>query len=143
MNTSQQGFTLIELMIVVAILGFLATVALPAYQAYTDRTKISEVLLVADSAKSSVSDYYMSANQMPVSTSQANINTNIGQSKYIGAITFTTTSTTATITYTLQNTSVSGNIAMVGTASTNGIQWECDTPATTVENKYLPMNCRN
>ena len=65
MKTNQQGFTLIELMIVVAIIGFLVTVALPAYQSYTVRTKISEVLLVADAAKSNVSDYYMSASRMP------------------------------------------------------------------------------
>ena len=143
MNTNQQGFTLIEVMIVVAILGFLATVALPAYQAYTDRTKISEIILVADSAKSSISDFYMSAGRMPASTTQANINTNSAQSQYIAAIAFSTTTTTATITYTLQNTtSAAGDIAMVGTANANGIQWSCATAATTVDNKYLPNNCR-
>lgn len=143
MKTAQQGFTLIELMIVVGILGFLATVALPAYNAYTDRTKISEVLLVADSAKSTISDFYMSSGQMPVSTTQANINTDIAQSKYITGIAFTTTATTATITYTITNTSATGDIALVGTASSNGIQWSCNTPATTVAGKYLPMNCRS
>ncbi|WP_455200624.1 pilin [Kaarinaea lacus] len=143
MKTAQQGFTLIELMIVVGILGFLATVALPAYNAYTDRTKISEVLLVADSAKSTISDFYMSSGQMPASTTQANINTDITQSQYISAIAFTTTATTATITYTIQNTTATGNIALVGTVSTNGIQWSCSTAATTVGNRYLPMNCRN
>lgn len=142
MNTNQQGFTLIELMIVVAILGFLATVALPAYQSYTARTKISEVMLVADSAKSSVSDFYMSAGRMPASTTQANVNTDIAQSQYIAAIAFSTTANSATITYTLQNLSAAGNIALVGTANINGIEWRCDTPSTTVENKYLPNNCR-
>lgn len=143
MKTAQQGFTLIELMIVVGILGFLATVALPAYNAYTDRTKISEILLFADSAKSSISDYYMSSGQMPASTTQANINTDITQSKYISAIGFATTTTTATITYTIQNTTATGDIALVGTASANGIQWSCSTAATTVQDRYLPMNCRN
>ncbi|WP_455223076.1 pilin [Kaarinaea lacus] len=142
MNTNQQGFTLIELMIVVAILGFLATIALPAYQSYTARTKISEVMLVADSAKSNISDFYMSAGRMPASTTQANINTNIAQSQYIAAIAFSTTAASATITYTLQNLSAAGNIALVGTANANGIEWRCDTPSTTVENKYLPNNCR-
>lgn len=142
MNTNQQGFTLIELMIVVAILGFLVTVALPAYQSYTVRTKISEVLLMADAAKSNVSDYYMSASRMPASTSQANLNTNIAQSDYIAAIAFSTTATTATITYSLQNIGTTGDIALVGTATTNGLQWSCSTPATTVDNKYLPNNCR-
>jgi len=140
---TQQGFTLIELMIVVGIIGFLATIALPAYNAYTDRSKISEILLVADSAKTTISDFYMSSGNMPASTTQANINTNILQSQYIGAIAFSTTATTATITYTLQNTMTSGDIALVGSVNSNGIQWSCNTAATTVENKYLPMNCRN
>ena len=142
MKITQQVFTLIELMIVVGILGFLATVALPAYNAYTDRTKISEILVIADSAKSSISDYYMSAGHMPVTTSQANINTDILQSKYIGAIAFSTTSTTATVTYSIQNTTISGDIALVGSSSSNGIQWACNTAATTIENRYLPANCR-
>ena len=143
MKTAQQGFTLIELMIVVGIIGFLATIALPAYNAYTDRTKISEILVVADSAKSTISDFYMSSGHMPVSTGQANINTDISQSNYVGAIAFATTVTTATITYTLQNTNASGDIALVGSVNSNGIQWSCNTAATTVENKYLPMSCRN
>ena len=142
MKITQQGFTLIELMIVVGILGFLATVALPAYNAYTDRTKISEILVVADSAKSSISDFYMSSGQMPASTAQANINTDIAQSKYIAAIAFSTTTTSATITYTLQNTNTTGDIALVGTVDSNGIQWNCNTASTTVDNQFLPGNCR-
>ena len=142
MKTTQQGFTLIELMIVVAILGFLATVALPAYQAYTDRTKISEILLVADSAKSSISDFYMSSGRVPMTVAQANINTDIAQSNYISAITFSTTATTATVAYTIQNTNATGDIALVGTVNPDGLQWNCNSAATTVENRYLPMNCR-
>ena len=143
MNLNQQGFTLIELMIVVAIVGLLATVALPAYQAYADRTKISEIMLFAASAKSGISDYYMSAGRMPASTSQANINTDISQSQYIAAISFATTTDTATVTYTLANLTASGDIALVGTATDNGLEWQCDTAATTVNNKYLPINCRH
>ena len=89
-----------------------------------------------------ISDYYMSAGHMPITTSQANINTDILQSKYIGAIAFSTTSTTATVTYSLQNTTITGDIALVGSAGSNGIKWACNTAATTVENRYLPGNCR-
>lgn len=142
MKNAQQGFTLIELMIVVGIIGFLATVAIPAYQAYTDRTKIAEVLVFADSAKSSLSDYYMAAGKMPASAAQANINMDVTQSDYIGAIAFATTISTATITYTLDNTKTSGDVAMVATVTPSGIGWSCNTLATTVENKYLPANCR-
>lgn len=143
MNTKQQGFTLIELMIVVGIIGFLVTIALPAYNSYTDRTKISEVLLVADAAKSTLSDYYMSSGMMPDSASQANLNMDTAQSQFIDAIAFSTTTSSATVTYTLGNMIAAGDIAMVGTVTSNGISWACNTPATTVESRYLPMTCRN
>lgn len=143
MDTSQGGFTLIEMMIVVAVLAFLVTIALPAYQDYTVRTKISEVMVFADSARTNLSDYYMSSGYMPDSAEEANINTDADQSQYLGAIAFSTTSNTATITYTVTNLSVSGDIALVATtAGGNGVQWDCATAATTLEGRYLPRNCR-
>jgi len=143
MKVSQQGFTLIELMIVVAIIGILSTVAIPAYQAYTDRTRISEIMVFATAAKTNITEFYMSAGFMPASTTQANLNTDINQSRYLSAIAFATTTNTATVTYTVANMTASGNIAMVGTADYNGVHWQCDTVATTVDNKYLPVNCRH
>ena len=143
MNTRQQGFTLIELMIVVAIIGILVSVMLPSYSSYTARTKISEIMLVADSAKLAVSEYYMTMGQMPASTAQANMNTSILQSNYLGSITFSSTPTTATLTYTLANVGATGDIAFVGTGTTNGVQWSCNTAATTVDEVYLPIVCRS
>lgn len=142
MKTLQGGFTLIELMIVVAVLGFLVTIGLPAYQNYVIRSKISEIIIFASSSKSSLSEYYMSAGQMPVSTTQANINTDAAQSEYIGAVAFSTTASSATITYTVTNLGVTGDIALVGTATGNGLEWDCSTVATTLGNRYLPKNCR-
>ena len=142
MKAMQQGFTLIELMIVVAIIGFLVTIALPAYQDYVIRTKIAEVMLVADAAKTGLSEYYMSANRMPDSASSANVNTNIAQSQYLSAIAFSTTATSATISYSLGNLGIAGDIAMVGVTTSSGIRWDCSTAATTVLDRYLPLNCR-
>jgi type IV pilus assembly protein PilA len=143
MKTMQQGFTVIELMIVVAIIGILTSIMLPAYSAYTDRTKVSEVMLVAGNAKLAVSDYYMSMGEMPATTTQANVNTSINQSSYISAVSYSSTPTTATITYTLTNVEATGDIAFVGTAGVNGVQWFCNTAATTVDDVYLPVICRS
>ncbi len=143
MQTAQVGFTLIELMIIVAVLGFLATVAFPAYQDYIVRSKVSEVIVFADTARTNLSDYYMASGKMPNDADQANINTNPAQSQYIGLIALSTTVSTATITYTLINLPITGDIALVGTATSNGMQWDCSTAATTVGARYLPKSCRN
>lgn len=142
METSQGGFTLIELMVVVAVLAFLITIGLPAYQNYVIRTKVAEIMVFGDSARSNLSEYYLTAGHMPDSVDQASINTNPDQSEYIGSITFSTTVNTATLTYAVTNLSVTGNIALVGTATPNGMQWSCSTPATTLDTIYLPQNCR-
>lgn len=140
----QQGFTLIELMIVVAIIGILAAVALPAYQDYTIRAKMSEVIGLAAAAKTSVSEYYVSMGEMAASANAAGVNTSLGQSTYVSAIAYANTTSTATITYTIQNLDpAAGNLAYVGTGSRDGVQWDCSTAATTIADKYLPANCRN
>jgi len=143
METSQGGFTLVELMVTLAVLSFLITIAMPAYQNYTIRTKISELMVFADLARSNLSEYYMSSGEMPGTPEQANINTDASQSEYIGSVAFSSTASTATITYTVSNLSVTGDIALVGTATANGIVWSCSTPATTLSSEYLPQNCRS
>jgi type IV pilus assembly protein PilA len=143
MDTSQEGFTLIELMIIVAILGFLVTIALPAYQDYIVRTKVSEVIVFADSARTNLSEYYMSSGRMPGAAEQANVNMSEDQSQFIGLIALSTTVSSVTITYTLANLSIAGDIALVGTATGDGIEWSCNTAATTVGSRYLPKNCRS
>ncbi len=142
MKNTQQGFTLIELMIVVAIIGILAAVAIPAYQDYTVRAKVSEVMVIASKDKSSVSEYYISQGSLPASAAQAGINVAKGQSAYLTADT-TYDKATGKLTYTLGNlgtAAATGTIIFTPTASANGVSWTCT--AGTFPSKYRPANCR-
>src|SRR5258705_8130414 len=82
----QKGFTLIELMIVVAIIGILAAVALPAYQDYTVRAKLSEGLVGASSAKVTISEGFQADGMVGVTAAAASINAQNNNSKYVGTI---------------------------------------------------------
>ncbi|ENS7058327.1 pilin, partial [Neisseria gonorrhoeae] len=73
MNTLQKGFTLIELMIVIAIVGILAAVALPAYQDYTARAQVSEAILLAEGQKSAVTEYYLNHGIWPADNGAAGV----------------------------------------------------------------------
>ncbi|HFB1911647.1 TPA: pilin, partial [Neisseria gonorrhoeae] len=73
MNTLQKGFTLIELMIVIAIVGILAAVALPAYQDYTARAQVSEAILLAEGQKSAVTEYYLNNGEWPEDNTSAGV----------------------------------------------------------------------
>ncbi|WPL18325.1 Pilin [Thiorhodovibrio winogradskyi] len=139
----QQGFTLIELMIVVAIIGILAAIAIPAYQDYTIRAKFSEVMVIASAARTSIAEYYLSTGNMPASTSEAGINTRAEQSDYIKAIAFATSSNGSTLTYTLDDfgpdTEDKTFIYLVS-GDNDGVSVDCkggDLAA-----KYRPANCR-
>ncbi|HFA1837099.1 TPA: pilin, partial [Neisseria gonorrhoeae] len=81
MNTLQKGFTLIELMIVIAIVGILAAVALPAYQDYTARAQVSEAILLAEGQKSAVTEYYLNNGEWPKDNDEAGV---ASASKIIG-----------------------------------------------------------
>ena len=146
MKKTQQGFTLIELMIVVAIIGILAAIAIPAYQDYTIRAKVSEPITFADAAKTSISEYYQSQGAMPADISAAGIQTTT--SPYIASVSYgQTSSTVSTITITtsdgLGGDANSKTILFTGTGSATGVKWVC-TPgtATPMPKKYLPANCR-
>lgn len=146
----QQGFTLIELMIVVAIIGILAAIALPAYQDYMVRSKMTEVMGLAAAAKTSVTEYFQSTGNFPANAAQAGINTSAGLSSYLhAATTLTTTATTVRLTYSLSGDGLgTGEITNGDTfifdgnnpAGTSRLNWVCNQGS--VAPKFLPANCR-
>ncbi|HFA2150675.1 TPA: pilin, partial [Neisseria gonorrhoeae] len=88
MNTLQKGFTLIELMIVIAIVGILAAVALPAYQDYTARAQVSEAILLAEGQKSAVTEYYLNNGIWPSDNSAAGVASSSSiKGKYVKSVT--------------------------------------------------------
>ncbi|EMT3399619.1 pilin, partial [Neisseria gonorrhoeae] len=88
MNTLQKGFTLIELMIVIAIVGILAAVALPAYQDYTARAQVSEAILLAEGQKSAVTEYYLNHGIWPEDNTSAGVaNPTEIKGKYVESVT--------------------------------------------------------
>ncbi len=140
MRKTQQGFTLIELMIVVAIIGILAAVAIPAYQDYTVRAKVSEVMAIASKDKGAVSEYYISEGALPTTAEEAGINTNTSQSDYLTSIAW---DAATGITYTLGNlgpADATGTIIFAPTATDNGVSWDCT--GGNFPDKYRPANCR-
>jgi type IV pilus assembly protein PilA len=143
MKNAQKGFTLIELMIVIAIVGILAAVALPAYQDYTIRARMSEPLALMGEAKNSMTEYYISNGALPANATAAGIRTVIGTTL---VSTMAIDGTNGHITVTL--TGDSGWGAAAGTTvklsltdtSSGTLEYTC-VPGT-VESKYLPANCR-
>ncbi|HFA0396753.1 TPA: pilin, partial [Neisseria gonorrhoeae] len=88
MNTLQKGFTLIELMIVIAIVGILAAVALPAYQDYTARAQVSEAILLAEGQKSAVTEYYLNNGTWPENNGAAGVaSASTIKGKYVQSVT--------------------------------------------------------
>ena len=139
MKRIQQGFTLIELMIVVAIIGILAAVALPAYQDYTVRARLSEVVLAASAMKTGVAEGFQTYGHMPADASIPVVTQN---SKAVSSITWDNTSaTTGTITAISLVTNATGNIVLTGTGTvaTGVVDWVCSG---TMSAKYLPASCK-
>lgn len=138
----QQGFTLIELMIVVAIIGILSAIAIPAYQDYTKRAHISEGLSLASGPKAAVSEYYATQGTWPKNNASAGLDsaTQLGGN----AVKSVAVGSGGVITVTFNSKVASGDpvLKLTPTASGGSIKWRCGGNNTTVSDKYLPANCR-
>ena len=138
MKNIQKGFTLIELMIVVAIIGILAAIAIPAYSDYTKRAKVTELVTAASACKASVSEYFQAQGAFPTTLTAAGCSST-ATDKMSGL----TLTGNGVITVTSIITGVSGTYVLTPTEAGTGsgvLQWSC--AASSMDDKYLPANCR-
>ncbi len=158
MKTVQKGFTLIELMIVVAIIGILAAIAIPAYQDYTIRAQVTEGLNLAGAVKAGVAEAYANTGSWPSNmTAAGGDSTNLPAGKYVSSV--DVAGGVITITYGAQsNANINGNTMILtpGLSKNNDVAWICgdhSTPSTvvstaatpapgTLAQKYRPQVCR-
>jgi len=148
MKTLQKGFTLIELMIVVAIIAILAAIAIPAYQNYLIRSQVSEGMVLADGAKTAVAEYYSNYGRYPLNNESAGLPKNAASvsGKYVSQVAVSSGIITATFNSTNANKAIQAKTFVLSPTSGGGsTTWTCSsaTNAGTVDNKYLPSSCRH
>ncbi|HEZ7237635.1 TPA: pilin [Neisseria meningitidis] len=162
MNTLQKGFTLIELMIVIAIVGILAAVALPAYQDYTARAQVSEAILLAEGQKSAVTEYYLNHGKWPGGNSDAGVaSSSTIKGKYVEKVEVAKGVITATMLSTGVNKEIQGKkLSLWAKRQDGSVKWFCGQPVTRdapnasadavnkvtgneIDTKHLPSTCRD
>ncbi|HGP4561070.1 TPA: pilin [Neisseria meningitidis] len=163
MNTLQKGFTLIELMIVIAIVGILAAVALPAYQDYTARAQVSEAILLAEGQKSAVTEYYLNHGEWPGNNTSAGVaSSSTIKGKYVEKVEVKNGVVTATMLSSGVNKEIKGRkLSLWAKRQAGSVKWFCGQPVTRnaaakddavaaagtgtdkIDTKHLPSTCRD
>ncbi|HFC1750327.1 TPA: pilin, partial [Neisseria gonorrhoeae] len=130
MNTLQKGFTLIELMIVIAIVGILAAVALPAYQDYTARAQVSEAILLAEGQKSAVTEYYLNHGKWPENNTSAGVaSASTIKGKYVQSVTVAKGVVTAQMKSDGVNKEIKGKrLSLWAKRQDGSVKWFCGQP---------------
>jgi type IV pilus assembly protein PilA len=145
MKTMQKGFTLIELMIVVAIIAILAAIAIPAYQNYLIRAQVSEGAVLTDGAKTALSEFYSNTGRFPGTNGSAGLaQASSISGQYVSSV--DVSSTTGRITATFDgpkvNSKISGDTFVLSAITSNGsFSWTCRQG--NVPQEYLPTSCRS
>jgi len=141
MKNTQQGFTLVELMIVVAIIAILASIAIPVFRDYTIRTQIAEGLSLSDSAKTSVGEYYVSRGSFPTDNAEAGLE---APASIAGRYVVSVAAADNVITVTYGNNAhsiISANaVTLIATDNLGSMRWVCDGAG--IADKHLPTSCR-
>ncbi|CWO14758.1 pilin [Neisseria meningitidis] len=162
MNTLQKGFTLIELMIVIAIVGILAAVALPAYQDYTARAQVSEAILLAEGQKSAVTEYYLNHGIWPKNNTSAGVASSATdiKGKYVKSVEVKNGVVTAEMKSSGVNKEIQGKkLSLWAKRQDGSVKWFCGQPVTrtaadsddvaaangktadNINTKHLPSTC--
>ena len=144
-NQAQKGFTLIELMIVVAIIGILAAVAIPAYQDYTIRAQVSEGMSLASGAKTAMAEFYNATGRFPSDNASLGLASAASiKGSYVESVDAGTTAGIIAAQFggSNVNSQITGQTLQISavTSSAGSVQWTCKSAD--LEDKYLPTNCR-
>ena len=144
MKKMQKGFTLIELMIVVAIIAILAAIAIPAYQDYLIRSQVSEGAVLADGSKTAMAEFYSNKGVFPTTNASAGLATAASiMGQYVSSVNVGTTQGKIVAIYSgvKANTKITGKTLIFSAVTNAGsIEWHCT--GGTVDSKYLPTSCR-